>query len=385
MTSYQNTSDLPASCLTPDLAIIGGGVVGLWTAYYAGLSGQKILLIDKDDLGQGASNGLLGALMPHQPINWNDKKQFQLDGLTTLPDQIENLQSRSEVDCGYFRCGRIMPIGNEEKRALSATWAQGAKEHWVSPFDWRVQDENPAEGWLNDTGGHGYNTDDLSARINPRALVKALTIMTRTFDNVTILTQNRVSSIDKKAVIVLSDGTKIKPGKTIVTAGFESFDLLQPLTGSPIGWGVKGQAALLKPKQEINVAAPILYDGGTYVIAHEDGKVAVGSTSERDFASATQTDDKLDTIIANARALCPALEDAEIVERWAGVRPRAAGRDPIIGALPNAANVVVATGGFKITLAIAHIMARCALSAAAGQMDAIPESFQIEAHLKAKN
>jgi hypothetical protein len=49
--------------------------------------------------------------------------------------------------------------------------------------------------------------------------------------------------------------------------------------------------------------------------------------------------------------------------------------------LPDAPDVIVATGGFKITLAIAHIMARCALSATAGQIDAIPESFLVENHI----
>ncbi|WP_053998796.1 NAD(P)/FAD-dependent oxidoreductase [Ahrensia marina] len=381
MTSYQNASDLPASSLKPDIAIIGGGIVGLWTAYYAGLSGQSVLLINKEELGRGASYGLLGALMPHQPINWNDKKQFQLDGLTTLPDQIANLQMRSEVDCGYFRCGRTMPIANEEKRKQSATWARGAKEHWVSPFDWSVQDKNPAEGWLSDTGSHGYNTDDLSARINPRGIIKALTVMMATFDNVTILARTSVDSIENTAAITLEDGTKIQPGKTIITAGFESFGLIKAITNRSLGWGVKGQAALLKPEQEINVSAPILYDGGTYVIAHEDGNIAVGSTSEREFTNGTQTDEKLDQIIASATALCPALEGAKVIERWAGIRPRAAGRDPLIGMLPDAPDVIVATGGFKITFAIAHIMARCALSATAGQIDAIPESFLVESHL----
>ncbi|MEM5501427.1 FAD-binding oxidoreductase [Ahrensia kielensis] len=382
MTSYQNASDLPASSLKPDIAIIGGGIVGLWTAYYAALSGQNILLIDKDELGHGASYGLLGALMPHQPINWNDKKQFQLDGLTTLPDQIANLQARSEVDCGYFRCGRIMPIGNEAKRKQSTTWAQGAKEHWVSPFDWTVHDKNPADGWLNDIGPHGYNSDDLSARINPRALVKALTVMMGTFSNVTILTHTRVHAVENTGAMTLNDDTKIHPAKTIITAGFESFDLLQPLTEKKLGWGVKGQAALLKPAQEINVASPILYDGGTYVIAHENGNVAIGSTSEREFTDAAQTDEKLDAVIAKAKAICPMLENAQVIERWAGIRPRAAGRDPLIGMLPDTPDIIVATGGFKITLAIAHIMARCALSAAAGQIDAIPESFQVKAHLE---
>lgn len=377
MVSYQNTVELPE----PDIAIIGGGIVGLWTAYYAAQSGATILLIDQNKLGSGASNGLLGALMPHQPINWNDKKQFQLDGLTTLPEEIAKLEQRTEIGAGYFRCGRIMPIAHPEKRRQSATWAQGAKDNWTSAFDWRVEDENPATHWLSDIGPHGYNFDTLSARVNPRALVRALVSSIHQFENIHVLEDTKVLKVENSGTVHLNNAQIIKPKKTIITAGYGSFPILEGVTGKKLGTGVKGQAALLKPVEPINISAPILYDNGTYVIAHEDGLIAVGSTSEREYNDSNSTDAALDNTIKLATALCPVLEGAEMVERWAGVRPRATGRDPMIGALPENPNIIVATGGFKITLAIAHLMARCALSAAAGNSLAIPESFLVEAHL----
>ena len=81
--------------------------------------------------------------------------------------------------------------------------------------------------------------------------------------------------------------------------------------------------------------------------------------------------------------MCPRLRDAPVLERWAGVRPKAVGRDPMIGAVPGHRNVTVATGGFKITFGIAHKMAACALELALdGRCDALPESFGIETHLQ---
>ena len=377
MVSYQNIAELPA----PDIAIVGGGIVGLWTAYYAAQSGVRIVLIDQNKLGSGASNGLLGALMPHQPINWNNKKQFQLDGLTTLPEEIAKLENLTGISTGYFRCGRIMPIAHPEKRRQSANWAQGANAHWSGAYDWRIEDNNPADKWLSDIGPNGYNVDTLSARVNPRALVRALVKSVKQQENIQIIENTPVKQLAKSGALTLSDGQIITPDKTIVTAGYGSFPLLEATIGKILGTGVKGQAALLKPVNPINISSPILYDNGSYVIAHEDGLVAVGSTSEREYSAPDNTDEALDEVIKSATAICPALEGAETVERWAGVRPRATGRDPMIGAIPENPNIVVATGGFKITLAIAHLMARCALSAAAGDSSAIPESFLIEAHL----
>lgn len=377
MVSYQKAKEMPA----PDIAIIGGGIVGLWTAFYAAQSGAQTLLIERNKLAQGASNGLLGALMPHQPINWNEKKQFQLDGLVTLPEEIAKLERQTGLKAGYFRCGRIMPIAHPEKRRQSASWAQGAEENWTGTFQWRVEDNNPANDWLSDIGPNGYNIDTLSARVNPRALAKTLIAALSQFDNLHILEDTFVEEISDFGSLKLSNGEVAQPKNIIIAAGHGSFPLLEPLVGKQLGTGIKGQAALLKPVQNINISSPILYDNGTYVIVHDDGLVAVGSTSEREYTTPDTTDDKLDEVIQQAINICPMLKDAAIIERWASIRPRAAGRDPMIGPLPDQPNIIVATGGFKITLAIAHLMARCALSAAAGDNSAIPSSFRLETRL----
>ncbi|MDZ7822942.1 MAG: FAD-dependent oxidoreductase [Ahrensia sp.] len=122
----------------PDIAVVGAGIVGLWTAYYAAQTGAQVLLLDKGKIGGGASDGILGALMPHQPIHWNDKKQFQLDGLMSLPGEIAQLEALTGIDCGYFRCGRIMPITNAEKRRQSLTWAKGGADVLAKAVEWNV-------------------------------------------------------------------------------------------------------------------------------------------------------------------------------------------------------------------------------------------------------
>lgn len=377
MSSYQNTAEIPA----PDLVIIGAGIIGLWAAYFASQQGNKVLLVDKGKMASGATGGILGALLPHQPINWNEKKQFQLEGLTSLPIEIAKLEDGTGINCGYRRCGRVMPIANSEKRRQSITWADGGDIRWDTNFHWRVVDENPAKGWLADVGSHGYNADSFAARLNPRGLSASLIACLNEFPNVTIWEHCAVSRIEKTGTVHLANGATFTPAKTIVTAGYESFDLLKPVTGKQTGQGVKGQAALLKPKSAIDPAAPVLFDNGTYVIAHDNGLVAVGSTSENTFETADKTDLLLDEVIIKATALCPPLADAEIVERWAAVRPRAAGRDPMIGALPGSPNIIVATGGLKITMGIAHLMAQAALDIASDKQTTLPPSFHVENHL----
>ena len=96
------------------------------------------------------------------------------------------------------------------------------------------------------------------------------------------------------------------------------------------GEGIKGQAALFALDAR---GKPQLFTDALHVIPHADGTVAIGSTSERDFASDNTTDAQLDALIERARHLVPALKDAPVIDRWAGVRPRSRSRAPMLGAL----------------------------------------------------
>jgi len=57
----------PSGQSSADLLIVGGGIMGLWAAVHAERQGIDTLLIDAGKLGQGASGGVLGALMPYMP------------------------------------------------------------------------------------------------------------------------------------------------------------------------------------------------------------------------------------------------------------------------------------------------------------------------------
>lgn len=371
------------SSSSPDIAVIGGGIVGLWTAYRVARQGLSVVLLEKRGIGAGASGGVMGALMPHQPTGWNEKKQFQLDALLSLETEIAELEAFTGLSAGYRRCGRVMPIRNAEKRRQSTAWTDASEQNWPEPFRWRVIDRSPDANLLpQNEMPFGANTDNLSARLDPRRLVSALAQALRQLP-VTICEKSGVAGIGTDGALKLENGETLAPGHVVICAGWESFALLGEHCAAPAGQGVKGQAALLRPMSPLDTASPILYDNGTYVIVHDTGDVAVGSTSENDFADPVSTDGKLDAVIASAQSLCPALQGAEIIERWAGIRPRAAGREPLLGPLPGFSNVSVATGGFKIGVAIAHRMADAVLSQIAGvHPDFLPDLFLPENRLK---
>ena len=64
-----------------DVTVRGGGIFGLSCAWELARRGARVRLIERERIGAGSSGGLVGALSPHIPEQWNPKKQFQLDSL----------------------------------------------------------------------------------------------------------------------------------------------------------------------------------------------------------------------------------------------------------------------------------------------------------------
>ncbi|MEM6463926.1 MAG: FAD-dependent oxidoreductase [Pseudomonadota bacterium] len=372
--------------LACDLLIVGAGIVGLWIARLAAQAGLNAILLEARAVGTGASGGILGALMPHMPERWNPKKQFQFEALVSLADKVADLEAETGLDCGYRRCGRLIPLVRPHHRALAEERRCAAEQVWDSRhtgFDWAVRDTPYSANWPSlQSMPNGLVHETLSARINPRRYLSALKASVKA--NATLIEDEGFLRWDKiRQETVTTKGRVITAAQTVLTAGYETFSLMGELLERPsheFGIPVKGQAAHLKAEIADNL--PLMFYDGLYIVPHKDGIVAVGSTSEVEFTDGTATDGKLDNLVERAAALCPALASAPVVERWAGLRPKAIGRDPMIGSVPDHPGVFVATGGFKITFGIAHTMAHAALeTATTGQCRSLPESFRLEAHL----
>jgi len=86
-------------------------------------------------------------------------------------------------------------------------------------------------------------------------------------------------------------------------------------------------------------------------------------------------------VIVAARAALPVLADAPVIERWAGLRPRARSRAPMLGVHPVEKGQFIANGGFKIGFGMAPKVAEVMADLVLEGRDAIPEGFRPEASL----
>ncbi|RME16752.1 MAG: FAD-dependent oxidoreductase, partial [Alphaproteobacteria bacterium] len=317
-----------------DVTVRGAGAFGLSVAFSCALRGAKVRVVDPAGPGAGASGGTVGALAPHVPENWNPKKAFQFAALAMAEDFWAEVARIGGEEPGYARTGRLQPIADEKALALARARADTAARLWEGRFSWRVV-AAPAD-WapLSPTGLVIHDT--LSARIAPRRAVAAL------------------------AAAVRALGGEIVPeapdaGAVVWATGAAGLAALSEAFGKVVGVGVKGQAALLRFEAR---ERPQLFAGGVHIVPHADGTVAIGSTTERDFASPDTCDGQLDEVIARARAACPVLAEAPVIERWAGLRPRSKSRAPMLGAWPGRPGHYIANGGFKIGFGMAPLVGK---------------------------
>ncbi len=372
-----------------DLLIVGGGIMGLWATLEGASAGLSVTLAEAGGLASGASGGLLGALMPHMPDRWNAKKQFQFDALLSLEDEIRAIEEKTGLKSGYRRCGRLIPLPKPHLADIARGHQDDAARHWVSGekrFYWNLRSPDFAGDLLaGEASAYGLVEETFAARVSPRGLTAALAAFLKSHPKVTLLEHSPVASLDPVGrVAVMASGARIGFGTAILAAGYRTAGLLEALCGpfsrAPVV-PVKGQAALLAASLPADM--PVVYLDGLYIVPHEGGRVAIGSTSENRFDDARSTDGALDGLIEAARLLMPLLREATVIERWAGLRPKAIGRDPMVGRLPGFDTIHVLTGGFKVSFGIAHVLARRLMGGIlrGDGETGLPETFLPQNHL----
>src|SRR5690554_5020616 len=96
-----------------DVTVVGGGVFGLSVACACARRGASVRLVEQRSIGAGASGGLVGALAPHVPEQWNAKKAFQLESLLMAADWWAGIAGLSGMDPGYARTGRVQALPDD--------------------------------------------------------------------------------------------------------------------------------------------------------------------------------------------------------------------------------------------------------------------------------
>ncbi|MGP9803763.1 NAD(P)/FAD-dependent oxidoreductase [Paracoccus sp. NSM] len=342
----------------PRITVIGAGVFGLASAFALARRGARVTVIEERQVGAGSSGGHVGALAPHAPENWNDKKALQLASLLAARDFWADVAHVSGRDPGYARLGRLQPVPDAATADRLAARIEAARLRWPADCGMSLTDR-PESALVPDSPSGLWLRDGLTARLSPRAACAAL-----------------AGALDALGARII-EGHRADPdlieGPALWACGTPGLLRLNEDLGRKVGQGVKGQSALL------DFAAPHspqVFADGLHIVPHADGTTAIGSTSENSYDH-DRPDDQVLALIQRAHAICPALNEAPVIETWAGLRPRAQSRAPVLAPWPGRPGHLIANGGFKIGFGMAPLIADLAARALLDGQTDLPRLFAL--------
>lgn len=166
---------------TADVCIVGGGLTGLWTAYYLGELDPSldILVVEKEFVGFGASGrngGWCSALFPRSTASLErdhglNAALAQRRAMIETVTEVGRVVEREGIDCDFRRGGTIAFARSEVQAAAARAEASEAARYGVDPIEHWTEDRMRRFGVA---GAVAANRDPNCARLQPAALTRGL-------------------------------------------------------------------------------------------------------------------------------------------------------------------------------------------------------------------
>lgn len=355
------------------MLIVGGGVIGLTTAYFLRTRHQcSVTILEKGELGREASWAGAG-IIPPANLSRATTPLTRLLGLSSelFPQISAELLERTGIDNEYHRCGGVELVSGTRESTVQLWRAEGIEFHRLSGDDLRQLEPELAES-IED----GYFLPAMAQVRNPRHL-RALIAACRDL-GVELIDRapvRRWHSAEGRISAVDTDSAQWRADQFLVAAGAWSDEVLRMLgVRLPIR-PIRGQILLYQPNRP--VLRRIISSGLDYLVPRKDGRILVGSTEEDVGFIKGNTPEALNRLEELACQLVPALADSRIETTWSGLRPWSAYDRPILGRVPSLANLFVATGHFRSGLMLSAGTGAVMAQLLAGAQPELPlDSFQ---------
>jgi glycine oxidase len=347
----------------PENLIIGGGIIGLTTAWKLAQAGRRVQIIDRGDFGAEASWAGAGIIPPAGITSDNDayvsqrSKCSPIEELRAQSSQAffacsTNLCELTGIDNGYRVCGGIdfWPIDQ-----LPFLWDKlNVRYERIGSAD--VQALEPA---LLPPVGIPYLLPDLAQVRNPwhlRALVSACRKM-----SVDLKPQVEAGQLVAHGSVVkgyITPRRSFLADQVLITAGAWTDELLAPLGWTAGVRPIRGQMVLVRTPAPL--LRRVIEVGKNYLVPREDGRLLIGATEEDVGFCKQTTVAGVSDLLALAKQWVPRLANAEVEKTWAGLRPASADGWPYLGRVPGFTNLFVGAGHFRagvqLSLASADIL-----------------------------
>lgn len=336
--------------ITTDIAIIGGGNIGLAVAHELSRHGYKVMVLEKNKIGKGATWASGGMLRPLTECTENKKMlSLALESHALYPRYVQKLEQESGVSLGYQTTGSLILAQSPEAWKKLQVWhrrvsAINNTPHLLSSVEIQHQEPllAPQQGGLFMPLDHWLNS---------RKLVTALALAA-TKQGTLIKEEITVEKVitEQKGILLETTNGKIHTRKVVNCAGAWASLVTPELQIKPI----KGHMLRLDAKGlSIN---HILCHDDLYIVPQVDGSLIIGSTTEDVAFDISIKKETIMQLRDHAVALVPRLNNCPVIEEWIGFRPHSPEGIPFLGRLRK--NYFVATGHYRNGILLTPMTAR---------------------------
>ncbi|MFM2292905.1 MAG: hypothetical protein RIS29_2718 [Bacteroidota bacterium] len=374
------------------IVIVGGGVVGLFTAWYLQKSGAKVTVVERTDLHDGCSFGNAGLIVPSHvvpfaspgmlrkgvldmfkstsPVAANlcpDLDLFQwyarfaasatnkhvqksipvLKELSLFSKSLyAGLKEYNELEFPFWEKGLLMlykaeKVGEELRHEADIARKAGLKVTDLTTTD--VHKFEPDALPLVSGGVH-YHSDD---HLNPSSLMQSL-VKALQKSGVKIMTNIEVLDINiegQKAVSIVTSKGNVACDDLVIAAGMWSLPVMKKIkVNMPVQPG-KGYSFKVKANAKIHFPA-LLSDANVAVTPLGDGLTQFGGGMEVGYGDMKIRQARVKQIIKAVGDFYPTQTDMQVDEKeiWQGHRPCSFDGLPFIGKVSKYSNIYVGTG-----------------------------------------
>jgi glycine oxidase len=357
-----------------DAVVVGGGVIGLASAWRAAQRGLRVRVLERDAAGSGASGVAAGMLAPVGEASWGEEKLLDqtLAAHRAWPGFAREVAEASGSDAGHIPLGSLhVALDRDEaeelRRRFELMRELDLAAEWLRPSEAREQEPGLSSACA------GAVHAEHEAAVDPRRLVASL--RTAALDAGVELLEGAevVDGLyegDAIAGVRTQDGAEHLARHTVLAAGAWSgvAGWLPPEARPPVR-PVKGQILTLRGSVPWAVCGHIIASEHVYMVPREDGRLIVGATVEEQGFDLDVTAGGIFELLREAYRALPDISELELVETVAGLRPGTPDNMPIVGpgSIPG---LVLATGHFRNGMLLAPTTADAVAALLAGDTPA---------------
>ncbi len=342
-----------------DVVIVGGGVIGLATAWRSLVRGLRVTVADPEPAAK-ASHVAAGMLTPVSELTYGEEALLRL-GLASrdrYPSFVAELEEASGQATGFRDDGILQVAMDGDDLAVLDELRRFQESLGISAEALTGRECRRLEPMLAPyvRGGLLAPAD---GSVDPRRLTAALlTAVERQGGTLVRERATEVLTEDGRAAGVrLEGGRTLRAGQVVLAAGPWSGDLKGVPPGAlPHVRPVKGQVLRLRSDTPFlrRCVRGLVRGSSVYLVPRADGEIVVGATQEELGFDTTVTAGGLWELLRDARELLPGITELAFTEVSAGLRPGSPDNAPVLGAsaLPG---LLLATGHFRNGVLLAPV------------------------------